>query len=188
MKTKPEWPTGEQDVVWKFAKEPVTVYSWSSTTVYDSIGKLLSVSFGRNAQHPKSIRVHKMEPRARSASYFYKFNWFEPAQDTEWGHIPTYHGDGWLVIAKGYHPLPQKPIIERHESVTVHSGNESISIETFNSWLIEQRLELLVDFRDIAIAEGWRPSYGGCAADPPRTPPPELAHWWPERVSGKPTK
>lgn len=89
------------------------------------------------------------------------------------------------MIAKDYHPFERDEETSYAGMSSVVNGrnvNKVMQIEPFNAWLIREKLELLVDFREVAIAEGWRPSYPGCAADPPTLPPPELRHWYPERT------
>jgi len=59
-RTQPEWPeAGQPDVKWDFGQQAATVYWHSSIAggVSSIAGKLLHVTFGKNAQHPRSICI-----------------------------------------------------------------------------------------------------------------------------------
>jgi hypothetical protein len=179
MKTKPEWPEPRQkSVVWEFGRQQATVYDCHFGSVYSRAVKLISVMFSQEDEYRRAICIRCMNPRARKSSFAKLYDWFYERPWAGPDYQPFERGDGWLVIAKGYHPLESKPIISY--GGMVHSGYEPITIEAFNAWLKQKNLELLIDFREVAIAEGWRPGYCGCATNPPAPPPPELRHWYPE--------
>ncbi len=164
-RTKPEWPEpGQPDTVWKF-DEPVTFYEFSihGETVTDHQSKYAHLRFGPYAQHTRNVSIGM-------AGFSIQRDW------PDWA---------WMVLVRGLHPLSRKERIECHGGVTVHSGQERMEIEDFERWLISEQLETLVDFREAAIAEGWRPPYGGCSSawhEWPSLPPLHLAHWYPERT------
>lgn len=163
-RTIPEWP----EATWKF-DEPITYFFYSicSEGVRCETGRSAALVFGRYAQHPRSISVYLSEP---------------PPKRGGWSRQQEWPGDGWLVIARGWHERRGKERIEHRGGATIYSGEEPIRLEDFNEWLVREKLELLVDLRDAAIAEGWGPCYAGGACDPPTLPPLHLAHWYPERT------
>jgi len=165
-RTIPEWP----EATWKF-DEPVTYFSYGiySEGVGCTLAKCCALTFGRYAQHQRSIEISITEAGRRN-------------RYSSWIRNQTWPEDGWLVIVKGWHERKGKERIEHRGGVTIHSGEERIELDDFNDWLVRERLELFVDLRDAAIAEGWGPSYAGCACDPPTLPSLHLAHWWPNRT------
>lgn len=164
-RTIPEWP----EASWKF-DEPLTYFFYNicSEGVGCERGRSAALVFGRYAQHPRSIAVHLSEP---------------PPKRGGWSRNQTWPDAGWLVIVKGWHERKGKERIEQHRGgATIYSGEQPIALDDFNEWLIREKLELLVDLRGAAMAEGWGPPYAGCACDPPRLPPLHLAHWYPDRT------
>jgi hypothetical protein len=184
-KTQPEWPAdGQKEITWTF-DEHATLYHCDlagGNNVTDTAVRKLALTFGRYAQHPRSIGFRYTEPGKRR-EWMMHFSWYEPARTSPYDGGYTFRADegqGWLVIARGYHPLERVSIIEHYRDVTIAKGYEPISIEAFEAWLLEKKLELLVDFRQAAIDAGWRPGYPGCHGDPPDPPPLELRRWYPE--------
>jgi hypothetical protein len=145
VRTQPGFPKSE----WMYPDHPkATIYSLSWTGVIDQIGKLLSIDFGPYAQHERYFFTKTLEPHGRTRTYRRGFQWGPDKYSGKWM-------DGWFVIAKGYHPLPKKEISEVRYGCKITSCYEHIFIETFDSWMAQQNLELLVDFRQAASDEGW---------------------------------
>lgn len=166
MRTKPEWPgAGQKEVRWEFPY-PITIYTYSlfEEGVRDWIGEKGSLIFGPHAQHKRAVGIHT-SGRSRYDGHYRYDNWPE---------------DGWLVVVRGRHPLNQKEIIEHRGGASIHSGYERMELVDFEQWLLREQYEILVDFRDAVIADGWRPTYAGCGVN--RVPPDHLAHWYPERT------
>jgi hypothetical protein len=170
-RVSPEWPEPDQPaIVWEF-NEPVTLYEYGicESSVHEWLGAHGSLCFGPYAQHKRSVRIWMKSP-GRSREVL--------SADRTWPEC------AWMVLVRGLHPLCRKEIVERKYGVTVHSGTERMEIETFERWLVSERLEILVDFRASSIGEGWRPPYPGCSSwrGWPSLHPLHLAHWYPDRT------
>jgi hypothetical protein len=157
-------------VVWEFT-EPITLYEFSGSkeALSDRLVTHGRLTFGPRAQYQRFLRCIVQKTGRR-------YPWI--IHSVEWP------GDGWMLVVRGLHPLPMRKRIKQGLFCTIDKGDEPtiLTPEDFEVWLDGERLEILVDFREAAIAEGWRPPYHGSTRTLPTLPPDHLAHWYPERT------
>jgi hypothetical protein len=136
----------------KRPRVPVSLFTWLI---------LSGVHTERGTLHSVSLESYAQHPRSVTTSLY------APRARRYIGYRHhVWPVDGWMVMVVGHHELP--------------CGN--MLVEPFNEWLAQLDPVIILDYRDAAISEGWRPSYYGCNGEPvPQPVPRGLAHWWPDR-------